>query len=201
MRGMRPYAGSKDGKVGMRTWLINEDIASSNSRHRNWLIGTVLLAWAVLLIPSMLVSPERWPAPVLIAQFILCGLVLGAGRQGVDVLVLRLLLVGPMAPIAWVLGAQLHGSTALCTDVEGVSCIQGLTTAVLFGGFIVAVVLSVIAFPTTIVWSRKFASLRPELPWSRLPRPRVWWHWVFAVLAAIVLLFGLQFLLGIPTPP
>lgn len=201
MRDTRPYADSGDGTVGMRTWLIRTDLTSPNSRHRNWLIGSVLLAWAVLLIPSMLVSPERLPAAVVIAQIILCGLVLGAGRQGVDVLVFRLLLVGPMAPIAWVLGAQLHESRALCTDVEGVSCIQGLATAALFGGFILAVVLSVIAFPTTIVWSRRFASLRPELPWSRLPTPRVWWHWVLAVLAAIVLLFGLQFLLGIPTPP
>jgi len=201
MRDTRPYADSKDGTVGMRTSLITADITSPNSRHRNWLIGSVLLAWAVFLIPPMLVSPERWPAAALIAQIILCGLVLGAGRQGVDVLVLRLLLVGPMALIAWVLGAQLHESSALCTDVEGVSCIQGLATGVLFGGFFVAVALSLVAFPTTIVWSRRFASLRPELPWSRLPRPRVWWHWVFAVLAAIVLMFGLQFLLGIPTPP
>src|ERR1700724_1718056 len=68
MRDARPYADSGDGRVGMRTWLIRTDITSPNSRHRNWLIGSVLLAWAVLLIPSMLVSPERWPAAVLIAQ-------------------------------------------------------------------------------------------------------------------------------------
>jgi hypothetical protein len=192
---------TSDATVGMRTWLISTGIGSPNSRHRDWLIGSVVLAWAVLLIPSMLVSPERWPAAVLIAQIILCGLVLGAGRQGVDVLVLRLLLVGPMALIAWLLGALLHESRPLCTSVEGVSCIQGLATAALFGGFLVAIVLSVIAIPTTIVWTRRFASLRPELPWSRVPRPRVWWQWTGVVLAAIILLVGLQFLLGIPSPP
>jgi hypothetical protein len=192
---------TNDGTVGMRTWLIRTEIGSSNSRHRNWLIGSVVLAWAVLLIPSILVSPEHWAAAVPVAQILLCVLVLGFGRQGVDVLVLRLLLVGPMALIAWFLGALLHESRPLCTDVEGISCIQGLATAALFGGSLVAVVLSVIAIPTTIVWTRRFASLRPELPWSRVPRPRVWWQWVVAVLAAIPLLVGLQFVLGIPTPP
>lgn len=185
----------------MRTWLISADITSPNSRHRNWLIGSVLLAWAVLWIPSIAVSPEHFPAVVIIGQVILCGLILGAGRQGLDVLLLRLLVVGPMALVAWVLGAQLHETRPLCPDLQGVSCIQGFATAGLFGGFLVAIVLSVIAFPTTLVWTRKFASLRPELPWTRVPRPRGWWQWVLAVFAASGLLFGLQFLLGIPTPP
>jgi hypothetical protein len=192
---------TSDGAVGMRTWPIGPDVASPNARHRNWLIGSVLLAWAVLLIPSVLVSPEHWPAVVLVAQIILCGLILGAGRQGVDVLLLRLLLVGAMALPAWILGTQLHESRPLCTDLQGVSCIQEWATEVLFGGFLVAVAFSVIAFPTTIVWNRRFASLRPELPWRRVPRPRVWWQWVVVVFGAIPVLVGLQFLLGIPTPP
>lgn len=181
-----------------KTTLTSATLRSpSPSRREQWLAGSVLLAWAVLLVPSLAVSPDRQPEVVPLAQVILCGLLLGVGRQGIDVLVLRALLVAPMVVIEVIVGRHLHATFPLCSDSQGVTCIQSLTVAVLFGGFAVAIILALIAVPTTMVWSRGVASLRPELHWSRLPKPRTWEGWV---LLALVLLVGLPILLGIPSP-
>jgi hypothetical protein len=182
-----------------KTTLINETFRSpSPSRREQWLAGSVLLAWAVLLVPSLVISPDRQPGFVPIAQFSLCGLLLGVGRQGIDVLALRVLLVAPMVVIEVIVGRHLHASFPLCSDSQGVTCIQSLTVAVLFGGFSLAIILAAIAIPTTILWRKGVRHLRPELPWSRVPKPKTWEGWV---LLAVVLLFGLPILLGIPYAP
>lgn len=168
------------------------------SSRRLWLVGSVLLAWAVLLVPSLLVSTDRQPVIVPFVQVLACGLLLGVGRQGVDVLVVRLLLVAPVVIVGWVVGSHLHSSGPLCSDLQGVSCLQGMTLAVLFGGFLTAMVFALIAFPTTLVWSRDFASLRPELPWKHVPWPRNWWGWVLLSVAILVLLGAFYISLGIP---
>jgi hypothetical protein len=68
-------------------------------------------------------------------------------------------------------------------------------------GIFITVALSLVALPTTIVWNRGVANLRPELPWRRVPKPRTWWQWLLLVLAVVVGLFGLQLALGISSPP
>jgi hypothetical protein len=59
------------------------------------------------------------------------------------------------------------------------------------------VVLAVVAIPATLLWSRRVASLQPELAWSRVPKPKTWEGWVLLVL---LLMISLPILLGTPFP-
>jgi hypothetical protein len=187
--------------VALKTLLTNEAMpAQAPHRREGRLVLSLLLACAVLLVPSLVVSPDQQPELVPFVQVILCGLLLGAGRQGIDVLMLRVLVAAPVVLVGWIVGRHLHANFPLCTDSHGVACIQSLAAGVIFGAIVVAIILAVIAIPTTIAWSRGFTSLRPELAWSRAPRPRTWGDWVLVAVVALVLLVGLPILLNIPSP-
>jgi len=70
-----------------------------------------------------------------------------------------------------------------------------------FISIFIGVAVSLVALPTTMLWNRGVANLKPELPWGRVPKPPAWWQWLLLVLAVVVGPFGLQLALGIPSPP
>ena len=137
-----------------------------------WGIGGVVIAGAVLLIPILVIAPSQEPVVLAIAQVLVCGVVLGVGRQGIDVLVLRLF----AASMALLIGGiysnlQQHQSLACAGPTN---CVQLIALLAISLGAFGTVVLAAIAIPTTLLWSRGGGSLRPELPWSRAPKPKTW---------------------------
>lgn len=151
-----------------------------------------------LLLPSLLVPAERQPSFLPGIQILIVGLLLGAGRQGWDVLVLRLLAVGPMVVIGWLVGSIFQHSASFCSVSEGVSCVSIWILAIPVVGSVLAGFFAIIAFPTTILWTRGTASLKAELPWPRLPRPRWSWQWIVLFVAAVITLGVLYFSFRIP---
>jgi len=167
-----------------------------NPRGRTfWMVGPVVLAAAVLFIPSVLVKPSEQPAILLLGQVVIAGVVLGAGRQGFDVLFLRMVVASLALPLGWWAGGA--ASHPACTGLQ--SCFQWFALGVGLLAVLVAVVLALVAVPATLVWNRGLRSLRPELAWGRLPRPRIWWQWVLLVVGVVIGLIALQVALGIPS--
>ena len=152
----------------------------------------MLLAWLVILVPFWLEAPSREPIPIAIGQVVIAGVILGAGRQGVDVLLLRLL----AASMALLVGSLLIGSSQSgCSGVQ--SCAQLAVLGILAFGIFGSVVLGLVALPTTILWSRGVATLKPEVRW---PVPQRWWQWLLLVVSLLIVLPFLGVLLGIPWP-
>lgn len=56
-----------------------------------WLLASIALVWAIVVIPGLVSAPIRKSGIILLVQLILCGVMLGSGRQGIDVLVLRVI--------------------------------------------------------------------------------------------------------------
>lgn len=137
-----------------------------------WLAGSIPLAWTALLLPALLIPTDRQQSFLPAVQMLIVGLLLGVGRQGWDVLVLRLLAVGPMGVIGWLIGSIFQHSATSCSASEGVSCISIWILAVPVAGFVLAGFLAVIAFPTTILWNRGRANLRAEFCRGRACRVR-----------------------------
>lgn len=161
-----------------------------------WLVAPVLVAAAVLFIPSLAVKPSGQPAILLLGQTVIAGVVIGVGRQGFDVLGVRLLLASVAVPLGWWAGGA--ASDPACTGFQ--SCSQWVALGVVLVAALVALFLAVVAVPTTLLWNKGLGSLRPELAWSRIPRPRTWWQWLLLVVATLAVLFAIQFALGIPAP-
>jgi len=164
-------------------------IKSFEDRHRlPWLVGGVVIAGIVLLVPLIAtpISPE--PPPIAIAQILVAGVVLGVARQGVDILGLRLF----ASSLAILMAIALTESPAHPLTCSGpVNCVQLSILAALFFGFFGGLVLGIVAVPTAALWGSGPRSLRPELAWPRLR----WWQWLVIVLIGTPIL-GL--LLGIP---
>ncbi len=91
---------------------------------------------------------------------------------------------------------QHHG--AACGGLQ--SCAQLVVFGAIGFGLYGTVVLAVVAFPTTLIWSKGAKSLKPELPWGRVPKPKSWWQWTLTVLGLILAIPFVGVLLGIPWP-
>jgi hypothetical protein len=156
-----------------------------------WLGAGVVLASAIVLVPfAVLADPE--PEPVVVVTLFFGAALLGVGKQGGDILAIRLIVVSTALLLGWDTVGQ-HGT--LC---RGVSGCQGLGAGLLFGSPVIAACLAIVAVPITLRWNRNRPSLRPELPWNRVPKPRTWWQWLFVAVGCVLLLGALQILLGIP---
>src|SRR5260370_30130158 len=68
------------------------------------LVATTLIAWALFVLPLALVAPAQEPALAVLGQVLICGVILGIGRQGVDVLLLRLFIVATGLFVGTVVG-------------------------------------------------------------------------------------------------
>lgn len=167
----------------------------TSSRGRR-LLSLVLAASAVLFVPSVLLSPSRQSASLLLVQVLIAGAVLGVGRQGIDLLGLRLLLASLALPLGWWAGGA--ASNPPCTGLQ--SCFQFVTLGLIFMALLVGVVLALVAIPITVFWNKGLITLRPELPWRRLPKPRTSWQWALLAVGVSVGLIGLDLVLGFPAP-
>jgi hypothetical protein len=165
-------------------------------RHRRvWLLGGVVVAWGVVLLPLLLLAPAREPVGLALAQALICGVVLGAGRQGIDMLILRLL----AASMALLLGTYLselkQHHAQLCTGPQ--DCAQWVVFGGLGFGMFGTIILALVALPLTVLWNRGTASLKPEVNW---PVPKTRWQWLLFGLALVLVLPFLGVLIGIPWP-
>jgi hypothetical protein len=166
----------------------------SSERRWLWLTASAVIAGAVWLIPFFVLPPGPQPLILGLVQVAIGGLILGLGRQGIDVLILRLLIATIGVSLGLVLSGLAQGQT-LCRGVQ--DCFQYGVLLFGFGGLVLAILMAVIALPTTIAWRRGFAGLGPELQW---PLPRGAWQRVVLSLLVIVGFYVLVFLLGFPWP-
>jgi hypothetical protein len=153
-------------------------------------VAGVLIAAILVLAPVLMLAPAQEPASLAVAQLLICGVILGIGRQGIDILLLRLIGVSVVVLIGFQVG-QHQGPVC----IESQNCVQSTALAVLTFAIFGMTALSVIAVPTALLWSRRFGSLKPELPW---PKPKAWWQWVLLMLVIFVGIPVLALLLGIP---
>lgn len=169
-------------------------ILSTDPRYR-WLrlTGAVLVAWVVVLVPFLLYAPAREPAGVAVGQALICGVLLGLGRQGIDVLMFRLFGVS----VALLVGSAIvQHNGSLCGGAQ--QCVQLIVLGVLGFGLFGVLVLGIVAVPTAMIWNKGVATLRPEIRW---PVPKTWWQWL---LLALMVFIGIPLLgvvlVGIPWP-
>lgn len=127
------------------------------SRRATWLLGSIALVWAIVTIPVLVSTTARESTVILLAQLVCCGIVLGLGRQGFDVLLLRVL-----ASSLSLVVAELSADHGNCHGVQ--DCLRDVLIGTIVFGGTAAVVMAVVAIPTTILWSRGPTSLRPEFP-------------------------------------
>ena len=166
------------------------NIQSNKTQWRSvYLVGTVVLAGAILIIPTVVYPGATEPIPIALAQVLVSGVLLGLGRQGIDVLIARLFVASIAILVAIILKEPTRGLA--CSGP--LACAQVVALTTLFLGTFGAIVLSVVAVPTSIVWNHGLKNLKPEFQWTRLQL----WQWLFIVLVAVLVLGAL---LGIPWP-
>jgi hypothetical protein len=161
----------------------------------SWLVSSLLVVWALLFGSVLVVTLTRWPTIGLLVPMLLGGVILGIGRQGIDVLLLRLfaaataLFVGPI-PVH-----LMPGSGPIC--VGALDCAQSLVLGV-FGLGLYGMVLSTpVSILTTVIWNMGVTALKPEIHW---PVPTKWWHWALLLSGVGALIFLSGLILGVPWP-
>jgi hypothetical protein len=163
--------------------------------RRFWLTGGVLGAWALLLLPVALAAPAQEPGPVAVVQLLICGIILGIGRQGLDVLLLRLFAAASGLLVGSVVGQWKIAHVSVCASP--LDCLQSLLVGLFGFGMLGTVFLALVSIPATVVWNRGVASLRPEIHW---PVPTKWWHWLVLLLGIAAVVFVSGLILGVPWP-
>jgi hypothetical protein len=157
-----------------------------------WLVGGAGAAALVWLLPSLFVSEDRQTPLFGLAQIALCGVLIGFGRQGIDVLIMRLLGGALGLPIGGLL-AQLTKHDSVCQGPQ--SCFQLIVLVFGFLTIILAAAMGLIALPTTILWRHGVSGLRPERRW---PWPRSPVQWIIVGVSGAFVLIASMFGLGIP---
>ncbi len=170
-------------------------LTALDESYRGWLLGIgVLVAAGTLVLPVLVIGPDRIPSGVLLAAACGCAILIGIGRQSIDVFVLRLIATGIFVAIGWVAGGALLQGNFMCPDVSQCDLI---TISLVFLGLAIATVLAIGSIPMWILWNRR-RGLRLDLPWLVLV-PRTWWHWAAAV-AVLGVLFA-SCVIAFPAPP
>ena len=165
-------------------------------RRLGFLSAGVIACWAVILVPLVLLAPAPEPPWLGVLQLLLCGLILGLGRQGIDVLAIRLVAASLALPASSAIWDLLTMHSASCQGLG--PCFQVWSITVLFLAAYGSVVAGLIAVPVAVVSNgRHITSLKPEIAW---PNSRPWWQW--AILCGLIVLCVplLGVLLGIPWP-
>lgn len=156
-----------------------------------WMTGAELAAIAVFTMPSLFYSTSP-PPPIVVAQVLVGGLLLGCGRQGIDLLAVRVLL----AFTAVFVVTELDHTATQVTCSGASECVRAALLAVL-GLSLVSAFFGAVVIPVTMVWNRGFRSLAPEFAWHRL-KDRSKRLWVIVVVVGVILLAAFYLSLGIP---
>jgi len=150
------------------------------------MVGAVVVLWLTWVLLYHLIPSLYAFGAVAVALGIFTGIVLGVGRQGVDLMAIRLFLAST---------AVLAATPAVCGGPA--DCFHAYQIGVVAFGPFGAVLMAVFAIPTSVVWNKGASSLRPELPWRRFSRLKSW-QWALAWLTAATFLLALYLSLGIP---
>jgi hypothetical protein len=155
-------------------------------RHLTWMIGSLAVIW-LLWVLALRLYPSQTDNQVVGTVFlVVSGILLGVGRQGIDVMGVRTL-IASMAVLAAV--------PVRCSGFG--ECINAYEFGVPAVGFFGLVGFGLIALPINVLWNRGFSSLAPEFAWSRLSRLK-WWQWALLGVTAFVVLVAYYLSLGIP---
>lgn len=166
-----------------------------DGRHRwVWLVGGVVVAGIVVLVPLRLAAPAQEPAGLALIQLIVCGVILGLGRQGIDVLLLRLFTVS-LVPLVGISVGIVPYRGPVCSGP--LDCLQAALIGIVAFGFLGTAVLVLVALPTSLLWNRGVGGWKPEV---HLPMPQTWWQVLLVVLALSIAVILLAVLLGITWP-
>src|SRR5260370_7209073 len=93
-------------------------LAALNESYRGWLLGVgVLVAAGTLVLPVLVIGPDRMPAGLLLAAASGCAVLIGIGRQAIDVFVLRLIATGIFVAFGWAAGGALLQGNSMCPDL------------------------------------------------------------------------------------
>jgi hypothetical protein len=149
----------------------------------------------VLLVPLVVSAPAQEPALIAIVQVVMCGAILGIGRQGIDLILLRLFVVASALLVGTLLGQLKQGHISICSG--SVDCLQPLILGILGFGLYGTVVLALVSLPVTMIWNRGAESLRPEFHW---PIPKTWWQGLLLLLSVGGVIFVSGVVLGVPWP-
>jgi hypothetical protein len=160
-----------------------------------WLVGAAVAAWAQFVVPLALSAPGQESALLVAVQVLIGGLVVGIGRQGIDVLLLRLFFVSTGLFVGTVLGEVRLGRMTMCSTP--LDCVQSGLSGVLGAGLVGTVILALVAIPVTVAWTRGVVGLRPEIRW---PVPRTVWQWLLLLVVVAAIVFFSGFILGVPWP-
>src|SRR5260370_9413035 len=121
-----------------------------NESYRGSLLGIgALVAAGPLVLPVLVVGPDRIPPGLLLAAACGCALLIGIGRQGIDVFVLRLIATGIFVAIGWVAEGALLQGNSMCPDLSQCDLI---TIDLVFLALATATVLAIGSIPMWIVW-------------------------------------------------
>jgi len=152
----------------------------------------MLAGACVWLVPSLFIEPVRQSLSLGLAQIVAGGVLVGIGRQGADILAMRLFgaALGESVGILIVLAAK---HEPLCQGLQG--CFRDTVLGVGVFAVLLGAIMAFIALPTTVLCSHGIAGLKPELRW---PWPRSWGQSVVVAIVGAVLFFGMLFVLGIP---
>jgi hypothetical protein len=164
--------------------------------HRGWRLAVgVLVGSGLVVVPVLVAGPDHLSNAVLAGGALACAILIGVGRQGIDVLILRLVAAGIVVSFGWVFGGAIVQSSSICPALYECDVI---TLDLVLLGLVIAAFLSFGAIPTWIVWTRGFSGLHLEIAWRRLLVPRTWWHWV--VMFGVLGVFLTSCVLAFPTP-
>ncbi len=182
----------------MKTMLTNS-LRKMEARYRSlWLVGGVAVSAVILLVPVAISGPTQIPPLLALLQILACGLVVGLARQGVDVLVIRLLISAEALFLGDLLARAAAHSSPVCAGP--LDCFETVLLGAVGFGLFGAVLIGLVAFPTTVLWNRGASSLKPELRWRSAPRPRTLWQWGIVLGVLLVVFAAVKVLYVIPSP-
>ena len=138
-------------------------VGARKARAWLWLTVGELAAIAVFTVPSLFYSSGSPPPPIVVTQVLVGGVLLGCGRQGIDLLAVRVLLAFSAVFVVTELD---HTATQVACS-GATECVRTALLAVLGLG-LVSAFFGVLVVPVTVIWNRGFRSLAPEFAWHRL---------------------------------
>src|SRR5260370_30817389 len=126
-------------------------LATLNESCRGWLLGVgVLVAAGTLVLPVLVIGPDRMPPGLLLAAASGCAALIGIGRQAIDVFVLRLIATGIFVAFGWAAGGALLQGNSMCPDLYQCDLI---TIALVFLASATSPVLPHAPLPSSILWN------------------------------------------------